>query len=451
MGFTLTGTTITQSGTDAAGLGANIDAFTSVVEVYEGMIRNIQNGGVFEATGDFTDETGSFALMLTDNSKFGSNGGNIIIGKREEINGKPLYSKGGLIIVKNDGSDSSGYINYANENNTGLSTTGTISFYDCDIIHYTSTANDRSHAFVTNLAGSSFRVINQNSSPGNFLNLRFQTGARVDDNIIQNVQQFEFHGDPISFSRNKFIDTQGFIAFSNGTLIKLNNIDFITDNFSDVGITNDGGLYYIDTFQNGSPMLESVINAAPTGSFANLGIMVNSDPTLHGVHWGKSQTETMRLPDGSTIDDKVYYRDNFGNEFLPTVIDGFYSETIRLKRATSTGFNVPTYSNYYPIVKGIIGYTTNIEATLYADYDSFESLGLTGESTRLRTEDTLITEQDKTLVDAYTTFDVPKFYDRAKSYLVDNYAGETEVLVTISGDFLDLKGKNLNVLEKQKY
>ena len=47
--------------------------------------------------------------------------------------------------------------------------------------------------------------------------------------------------------------------------------------------------------------------------------------------------------------------------------------------------------------------------------------------------DTSITEQNKTTVDAYTTINTAqKFYDRAKSFLVDNYSGETATIVTRS-------------------
>jgi len=48
--------------------------------------------------------------------------------------------------------------------------------------------------------------------------------------------------------------------------------------------------------------------------------------------------------------------------------------------------------------------------------------------------DFVITETNKTTVDAYTTLETPqKFYDRAKSYLYDNYSGETSTLISRSG------------------
>lgn len=58
-------------------------------------------------------------------------------------------------------------------------------------------------------------------------------------------------------------------------------------------------------------------------------------------------------------------------------------------------------------------------------------------------EDSLITET-KAITDAYTVIDTAeKFYNKAKAYLVDNYAGETETLVSRSGTTLDAGDNNI--------
>lgn len=60
--------------------------------------------------------------------------------------------------------------------------------------------------------------------------------------------------------------------------------------------------------------------------------------------------------------------------------------------------------------------------------------------------DSSITEATKATVDAYTELETPeKFYDRAKSYLYDNYAGETATLVTRSGSLINLGSYNLTI------
>ena len=59
-------------------------------------------------------------------------------------------------------------------------------------------------------------------------------------------------------------------------------------------------------------------------------------------------------------------------------------------------------------------------------------------------DDLVITETDKAIVDAYTEIEnSAKFYDRAKAYLTDNYAGEGATIVARSGNEIDLGAYNL--------
>jgi len=59
-------------------------------------------------------------------------------------------------------------------------------------------------------------------------------------------------------------------------------------------------------------------------------------------------------------------------------------------------------------------------------------------------DDLTITESNKTTVDAYTEIEnSAKFYDRAKSHLTDNYAGEGATIVARSGNEIDLGSYNL--------
>jgi hypothetical protein len=59
-------------------------------------------------------------------------------------------------------------------------------------------------------------------------------------------------------------------------------------------------------------------------------------------------------------------------------------------------------------------------------------------------DDLVLTESNKAIVDTYTEIDTPqKFYDKAKAYLVDNYAGEASTLVARSGNEIDLGSYNL--------
>jgi len=61
-------------------------------------------------------------------------------------------------------------------------------------------------------------------------------------------------------------------------------------------------------------------------------------------------------------------------------------------------------------------------------------------------DDPNITELNKAVTDAYTSLGTPqKLYDRGKSYLVDNYAGELSTLVTRSGNLIDAGAYNVTI------
>jgi hypothetical protein len=61
-------------------------------------------------------------------------------------------------------------------------------------------------------------------------------------------------------------------------------------------------------------------------------------------------------------------------------------------------------------------------------------------------DDSSITETNKGTVDAYTTIDNPEeFYDRAKSFLYDNYIGETSTIVSRSGNTINAGSYNITV------
>lgn len=60
--------------------------------------------------------------------------------------------------------------------------------------------------------------------------------------------------------------------------------------------------------------------------------------------------------------------------------------------------------------------------------------------------DNSITETDKTVTDGYVEIETSaKFYDRAKSFLVDNYAGETATIVSRLGDTINASAYNVTI------
>ena len=104
----------------------------------------------------------------------------------------------------------------------------------------------------------------------------------------------------------------------------------------------------------------------------------------------------------------------------------------------SKGFGVPPSFDYRTKGNGLntidvfaVAYDKLL--TLIPDYD-VSGIGV-GVSAITLVDNTSIVESNKTTVDAYSELETPqKFYDRAKAYLVDNYAGETQTIVTRVGD-----------------
>jgi hypothetical protein len=125
--------------------------------------------------------------------------------------------------------------------------------------------------------------------------------------------------------------------------------------------------------------------------------------------------------------DKIYsgvnQTGNLDEDVLVEVIN-YINKTITTDSRTNSNSEVPF---------SIIAYNQTI--TDFAE-------GLVGldtlQSTIKMTPDQVVSEASKATVDGYTLIDTPqKFYDIAKSYLVDNYAGEASPLVSRDGSTID--------------
>ena len=97
--FSVSGSTVIQSGTHLSGLGTNIDAIASIQQGYQ---RVLDNGEGLNITGTFTDDTGEFFLTLENGFFRASDTEIATIGRRDIINSIPAYSNGGVMIIKSD-------------------------------------------------------------------------------------------------------------------------------------------------------------------------------------------------------------------------------------------------------------------------------------------------------------------------------------------------------------
>jgi hypothetical protein len=125
--------------------------------------------------------------------------------------------------------------------------------------------------------------------------------------------------------------------------------------------------------------------------------------------------------------DKIYngvnQTSNLDEDVLVEVIN-YINKTITTDSRTNSNSEIPF---------SIIAYNQTI--TGFAE----DLVGLdTLQSTVKMTPDLVVSEATKSVVDAYSSIDTPqKFYDIAKSYLVDNYAGEASPLVSRDGNTID--------------
>lgn len=127
----------------------------------------------------------------------------------------------------------------------------------------------------------------------------------------------------------------------------------------------------------------------------------------------------------ATTSDIIYSgTTDASGELQFTVISGIAYIESAAKQVDNRGV-----SDTYDLQFKLISYNhslSNQTPTLYGGGDKSSSF--------LLLTDQIITEATKATVDAYTTIDdAYEFYDRAKSYLYDNFAGETETLLARSG------------------
>ena len=142
MAFILSGTTLTESGTVTevvlpAGTHTQIDNDLLILD--PGLDMNI--------TGSLIDESGLFNLHIRYDSLLQVSGV-LRVGKREVVNGNPIFSGGGSIKVHPLTSNSSGI------RDTIGSTVGEVSFYGSNL-NIDTPENGGASYFFCNIGGSS--------------------------------------------------------------------------------------------------------------------------------------------------------------------------------------------------------------------------------------------------------------------------------------------------------
>lgn len=132
---------------------------------------------------------------------------------------------------------------------------------------------------------------------------------------------------------------------------------------------------------------------------------------------------------GSVIVNTVTDANGLVNSSLPT-----YDGTVCLQNSTFAG-NTKTNREDHARSVYKYGFLPKTD-TITIDQDTKDFVALL--------PDANVTESNKTTVDAYTEIDTSaKFYDRANSYLEDNFGTYLDFIVTRSGNLIELGGKAL--------
>jgi hypothetical protein len=145
------------------------------------------------------------------------------------------------------------------------------------------------------------------------------------------------------------------------------------------------------------------------------------------VQWGKVDADSLgENTNSETLDNKMTPEMINTNTGTYTHIAGEYKLPLTV-----------AHVSYLGAIDINTGITFDVSAEEYlSDYTLSPNL----------VNDSSITETTKATVDAYTTLETPqKFYDYAKSYLVDNYSGETSTLVARSNAEIDAGSYNVTI------
>ena len=177
--------------------------------------------------------------------------------------------------------------------------------------------------------------------------------------------------------------------------------------------------------------------------FENLRVVMQNNSDIHRLAYRYNYTALG--VDGQPISGikvRIYDQQN------TAVVNNLLTDS-NGKVAIPTYNNIPvllrkTYAGATQTVRqahsfGSIGYLYNIIAkTIQVTADIVD--------TNIYINDSSIAETNKATVDAYTALETSaKFYDRAKSRLVDNYTGQSAALVSRSGSLIDAGSYNVTI------
>ena len=455
MAFALSGTTITQTGTDTDLSGLN--GISEVATLTEGdhTIYNLGNRKL-RINGDLTIDPEYEELVFGTSAPVKTlqvDTGTLTIGKEIVTGGSTNRFSSGVVARFTDPNTSG---SSEAQSSFIVESGGTLHWYGGTI-------------YVTNviafMEGSNVNIYSPSAIAISTLNGGINQIRQRSANT--NIQGFTLDGFLIALIENPtafngivpFSPPSGFyIASASGLTphnVFLNFEDLVTTGTNEavVGFWSDAWL--------------RMTNVDVGSDFNAIGGITNATNQRGIAEVRQKLTVNTQTLDGTAIDGKVYTRDSDnGNRLAANTIesnpdylaDRIYQATLSGGAHTfDTDGGILTAVKYRTNSSGGVN-DNNIDDYRHAgnngdDIFSFgfanynflianNNIQLKGnggtEHTQTMFVDNLVTETNKSTVDAYTELETPqKFYDRAKAYLVDNYAGETATVVARSGTTID--------------
>ena len=446
MAFTLSGTTITQTGTDndLSGL-AGISEITvtdrkSHIEYYMHNLKLLIQGSLTIAPKDTKEQLRIRQDVRDKNNIEVANGGTLIIGTQQS---NPLdYEHQDYIPAIQEDIGAVGYP-IRNAHSAGI-------------------GNGTRFATLTVRDGGTLRC---------FARVVNVAAFGVQTNATAFEVQYSFlikHQASYVYSRNVTIENSTYASFSivaSGAYASLKNNKVIGPPFALSNNTPLGSSFDI----NGIPDLNGVALVAqgresgaddsnsPIAKAYNLAkgtdqtYQVNERRYWRAELWAQVRVAVKDAARAAVDSAKLYYKGAGGTQTLMSVnADGHADfDFLMATRKASNG----TIAPYVFQTKN--GDTSDdLIDIAVADYGyaiaQVSDFSLRGVERRLSDvfliTDALISETDKAVVAAYTQIDTAaKLYDRAKAYLINTYAGEAAQMVTRTDDTIDAGGYNIEI------
>jgi len=450
MSFSEASNKITQTGTDTDLSGLN--GVTGVTTTVRGnhTTYTIASTHFLEVQGTLSIDPAYETLQLMKQAINAGSGhpltvtGTLNLGVKTTANGKDKYSVGVGIDLPNENLTGQMYRFF------GISFGGSSTFlWNGGIIRTTATLRTANGATVTVNSGIFYNLAKQGStSAPNTSQFRIESSNSTSDAKI-NIYDLTFDGETLEsriFTKSGW--NVGIFKFKKGGFQSYNspfppltfeNFDTSPNlhGFDIINVTRtqaDGETITIkgfsdrlrvelDTGRNNFMYLKCV------RSISLVVEDLNGNPLTYSYYAKDLDSGNRALGPKNQDDrsDKIYngvnQTSNLDEDVLVEVIN-YINKTITTDSRTNSNSEIPF---------SIIAYNQTI--TGFAE----DLVGLdTLQSTVKMTPDLVVSEATKSVVDAYSSIDTPqKFYDIAKSYLVDNYAGEASPLVSRDGNTID--------------